>query len=300
MYYLFRLATFVIPRLPRRLLYALSPYIAFIAWLLARNARKQATTNMMHVLGSQALTTREGRRQLRRTVRGMFRSSVCNYFDAFLLPHTRTQEVRHNVYIEGLEHLEEALALGKGVILFSAHFGPFEYIAQWFVAHDYATVIPVEHLKDERILNLVVKLRSSMGIKFVPLGGSTAMRTIFTALRNNQVVLITADRAIHGESIEKPFFGAPARLPLGPVQLSQRTGAPLVGGLGWRTSNTRMVGEFMPLSLALPESERKNTDVLMDMLIKHLERLIRAHPEQWVVFSPVWQNQEITSRGASS
>ena len=63
------------------------------------------------------------------------------------------------------------------------------------------------------------------------------MRTIIKALRNNQIVLITADRAVEGESVEKLFFGEPARLPIGPVALSQRTGAALVGACGWYTSS---------------------------------------------------------------
>jgi KDO2-lipid IV(A) lauroyltransferase len=114
------------------------------------------------------------------------------------------------------------------------------------------------------------------------------MRTIIQALRNNQIVLITGDRAVQGESVEKPFFGADARLPLGPVALSQRTGAPLVGAFGWHASRTLIDGEFVPLTLGLPEDERNNTDALMNGLIARMERIIKAHPEQWVVFSPIW------------
>ena len=114
------------------------------------------------------------------------------------------------------------------------------------------------------------------------------MRTIIKALRNNQIVLITADRAVEGESVEKLFFGEPARLPIGPVALSQRTGAALVGACGWYTSRTRIEGKFVPLTLELSEVEQKNTDTVMCALIDRLEQYIKPHPEQWVVFSPIW------------
>lgn len=291
MYNLFRLASVVLPRLPRWLLFALSSVIGIIAWLVASKARKQATANMIHVLGPEVLATRAGRRRLRRTVRGIFQNSVRNYLEVFSLPYVQPEWIERTIHIDGVEHLEAALALGKGVILFSAHLGPFDYLAQWLSVRGYQTTIPVEHLKDERMLNLMLRLRRSKGVHFIPLGGSAPLRTIIQALRKNQLVLITADRAVQGESVDKPFFGAIARLPLGPVALSQRTGAPLVGGLGWHISRTRIGGEFIPLSLDLTEEERANTDTLMCGLIERLERVIKAHPAQWVVFSQVWVNE---------
>lgn len=289
MYNLFRLGTIVIPRLPRWFILALSLMAGTIAWLVAAKARKQATLNMIHVLGPEIKSTRAGRRRLRRTVRGMFQNSMRNYLEVFYLPYERPETIpRRMPDIHGMEHLEQALALGKGVILFSAHFGPFDYLAQWFSAKGYQLTIPVERLKDERMLKLMVSLRSSKGVNFVPLGGSAAMRTILQTLRNNQIVLITGDRAVQGESVEKPFFGANARLPIGPVSLSLRTGAPLVGAFGWHASRSTIGGEFVPLTLELPPEERKNTDALMDGLIQRMEQIIKAHPEQWVVFSPVW------------
>ncbi len=289
MYNLFRLGSMIIPRLPRRFILVVSMIAGTLAWLIAAKARKQATINALHVLGPEIQATRAGRRRLRRTVRGMFQSSMRNYLEVFYLPYESPERILQRISdIRGMEHFEEALALGKGVILFSAHFGPFDYLAQWFSAKGHQLTIPVERLADERMLKLMVSLRSSKGVHFVPLGGSAPMRAIVQTLRNNQLVLITGDRAVQGESLEKPFFGATARLPLGPVSLSLRTGAPLVGAFGWHAARNEIKGEFVPLTLELPEEERKNAGAVMDGLIKRMERIIKAHPEQWVVLSPVW------------
>ena len=53
MYRVFRLASIVIPRLPRGFVLALSQVIGLVAWLVAGNARRQATINMRHVLGPE-------------------------------------------------------------------------------------------------------------------------------------------------------------------------------------------------------------------------------------------------------
>lgn len=290
MYKLFKFASIVIPRLPRWFVSVLVDVIGMMAFLVATKARKQATMNIIHVLGNDVVETSAGRRRLRRTVLRMFQTNVRNYMDLFILPYIPPEKILNSMDIEGVEHLEKALALGKGVILFSAHLGPFNYLAQWISIKGYHLTIPVERLQDTRILDLTVKLRNSIGVQFVPLGGSAPMRTIIKALRNNQIVLITADRAVEGESVEKLFFGEPARLPLGPVSLSQRTGAALVGGCGWQTSRSRLGGKFVPLTLELTEEEQINTDTVMCALIERLEKYIKAHPEQWIVFSPVWIN----------
>src|SRR5450755_2265349 len=212
MYRLYRFASIVIPRLPHGFVMVFSRVIGFVAWLFAREARKQATVNMQHVLGAQIQSTPAGRRRLRRTVRKMFRYSARNYLEALYLPYLKREELLSRLtYRGGLEHLDAALAQGKGVILLSAHMGPFEYIVQWFSFENYALTIPVEHLKDERMLELALKLRSRQGLQFVPLGGSAPLRSIMLALKKNQIVVIAVDRAIVGEKVEKPFFGAPAR-----------------------------------------------------------------------------------------
>jgi phosphatidylinositol dimannoside acyltransferase len=290
MYYVYRFASIAIPPLPHWFVLALAKIIGLTVWLFARNTRKQAATNIIHVLGPQVQKTRAGRRLLRRTVQGMFQHNVRNYMDVFSLPHIQPATILRRIKIDGIEHLDEALALGKGAILFSAHLGPFDYMVQGFPAKGYRVTIPVEQLKDQRMLDLMLKLRRSQGINFVSLGDSSSMRSIIQALRKNQLVLLVADRAVQGESVEKPFFDAIARLPLGPVLLAQRTGAPLVGGFGWYTSNARMQVQFAPLSLGLPQPERADTDALMCGLIKLMERFIKAHPEQWLMFSPLWKD----------
>ncbi len=289
MYQLFRFASRVIPRLPRRFIMSLTGVIGYFAWLAASRARKQATANMLHVLGEDVAATPAGRRKLRKTVRGMFQNNARNYLEMFYLPRMAAGELTHALRgVEGIDYLDEALALGKGVILVSAHIGPVNYLAQWFSAQGYVTTIPVEHLKDERMLALQLELRSGHGVNFTPLGGSAPVRALIQALRKNELVLITGDRAVVGDRVERMFFGAKAQLPSGPVTLAQRTGAVILCAFGWRESDHKIGGQFFPISLALPEEQRADSEALHSNIIKAIESAISAHPEQWVVFDPVW------------
>jgi lauroyl/myristoyl acyltransferase len=292
MYRLYRFASVVIPRLPHSFVRALSLLIGFAAWLFARKARKQAAINIAHVLGPQTQATRAGRKKLCRIVRKMFRYSARNYLEALYLPYLKHEELLSRLtYKGGLEHLDAALAQGKGVILLSTHFGPFEYIVQWFAFQNYSLTIPVEHLKDERMYELALKLRRRPGLHFTPLGGSAPLRSMMQALKKNQIVVIAVDRTIVGESVEKPFFGALARFPSGPISLALRTGATLVSGFGWYDSHNQMGGHIFPISLALDEDERNDPDKLLEKIVETLEENIGARPEQWVMFSPMWAEE---------
>ena len=130
MYKLFKFASVIIPRLPRWLVSILADITGLAAFLIATKARKQATSNMIHVLGKEVVETSAGRRRLRHIVLQMFQNNVRNYMDLFTLPYIPPEKILNVMDIEGIEHLEDALALGKGVILFSAHLGPFNYLAQ--------------------------------------------------------------------------------------------------------------------------------------------------------------------------
>jgi lauroyl/myristoyl acyltransferase len=288
MYYLFKFASVVIPRLPRSFVSILADVAGFVAFFIATKARKQATINMIHVLGKEVVDTSTGRRRLRRTVIKMFQNNVHNYMNLFTIPSIPPEKILNLILLKGAVHIEDALAKGKGLIMFTAHLGPFDFLAQWLSLNDFKTIIPVERLKDQRMLDLITKLRNSQGMQYIPLGGSGPLRSIIQALRNNQIVLFTTDRAVEGQSVVKPFFGEPARLPIGPVELSQRTGAPLVGGFCSYVSAKLMVGEIVPLSFEFTEEEQANTDKLMCGVIEMMEKFIGAHPEQWVVFSPIW------------
>lgn len=288
MYLLFRFASLLSPRLPRRLVPGLGTIFGTLVWLLAGQARKQATHNIRQVTAFQRKVNHADCQQLRRAVRRLFCYSVRNYLDAFALPALEKEAFLHRVSVHGLEHLDAALALGKGVILFSAHLGPFNELVHWLALNGYPTTIPVEHLKDERILKLMLDLRRSHGINFIALGGSAPLRALLAALRHNQIVLIPADRAIEGPCVAKPFFGANAYFPLGPVHLAQRTGAALVGGFGWYSEGPSLEARCVPLSLDLPEEQRGNEECLMKGMVKILEQFVGAHPEQWMIFSPIW------------
>jgi lauroyl/myristoyl acyltransferase len=293
MYEIFHCAARIVPKLPRWLRQAIAVIIGIMAWILARRQRAHVTANVAQVLGQvlgpSARQSLAGRIRAQFVVCRIFCHCMENYIELLAVSALSTTELLATLdFPKGLENVQEALSHGRGAIVCSAHLGPFAYLPPLFSAFGLDMVVPVENLKDKRMLQLMLKLRSREGIELVPLDGAQAMLTILTALRRNKVVAIVADRVVMGGSVAVDFFGAPARLPTGPIELSLRSGAPLVGGFAWRIPGGRVTGEFTPLTLALPADQRDKPKALQAELARQLERAVGAHLDEWVVFEPIW------------
>jgi lauroyl/myristoyl acyltransferase len=287
----------IIPKLPRVLRRPIAVVVGTISWVLARGQRKNVIANVTRVLPASDHHSLAGRIRAQLIARRIFCNCIHNYLDLFALPALTTEEVSERMVLNGAEYLLEALAHGQGVILFSAHLGPFEVMPfamlRIFSQFNCEMVIPVEKVDDARMLSLMVALRSRSGANFVPLDGIGAIVAMVEALQKNQFVLITADRAIKGRSAKLQFFGAEAELPRGPVDLALRTGAPLVGAFGWRGSGGKLCCEFTRLTFALPEDQRDNPHVLHAAIARELEVRIAAHLHEWVVFKSIWTHQQL-------
>ena len=288
-YHFFRLVSVFAPRIPWRLRPFVATLVGLMAWLLARSARAGASQNAMHVLGLTNTETRQQRRRLRRVVQGMFITAARNYLEVCAFSDTSPQQLlSHLMPNPDFSALDAALAPGKGAILISAHFGPFDYVAQCLQLHGYPLTIPVEQLSDQRMLDLMLSLRRRYGVQYVPLHGASTMRTLLQQLRERRMVLITADRVVQGSSVEVPFFNTKARLPLGPIALALHTGTPLVGAFGWYGRDQRIYGALVPITLSLPEERRSDPEAIIRVVVQLLEDYIGTYPQQWAMFTPIW------------
>jgi KDO2-lipid IV(A) lauroyltransferase len=215
------------------------------------------------------------------------------------------------------------------VVLATAHLGDFEYAAARLGVIGVPITLAVERLKPERLFDLASHLRTHHGIRPVPADSPEGLRALFAALRRGEAVLLTVDRDVLGTGVEVPLFGAPARLPVGPVLLAQRSGAPVLWAFGWREHARFSRGGFLPVDLrpegtdaqiahvtqGAPSSgpqaiartrarphDREALQQALLPLVAVLERQIAAHPEQWVAaLAPIWTDapQQMEGGGAA-
>lgn len=285
-YWLFRMGFAIIPRLPQRLVQRIALAIGWLMWVLLPGPRRQVRENLRHVPRLAV-----DRPALRRAARQVFGNSLLNYVDFFRSNVITKAELDDYWTVAGLEQIDQALAKGHGCILISGHLGNFDYAMRHFANLGYPLTVTQEHLQPERLHQLVAQVRSTSGVQWAPVDSPSGLRQLFGALRRNGVVIMPADRDIQGHGEVVPLFGAPARLPLGGVQLAQRTGAVLLGVFPHRQGLAHGFGEVVPLPALTPEEAAATSDPLhrdLRRVAKLLELQIERNPEQWVVFQPIW------------
>ncbi len=126
MYGLILRASNLAPKLPRPLRRKLAILIGTMAWMVAGRARRHVSANVRHVLRSTHRQNLASRFRSQRIVRRIFCNCIDNYLELFARPALSKQEVLDRIEMRGREHFEEAAALKRGVVIASAHLGPFE------------------------------------------------------------------------------------------------------------------------------------------------------------------------------
>jgi phosphatidylinositol dimannoside acyltransferase len=280
----FKIVQALVERLPRPWAYALAVVAARIAWWFSPDARPRLEYNLKIACPE----LENDSKALRRLSWLNFRNHAKAYADLMLLPTARVEAMRPRLKVQGWEFLEEARALGKGVLVVSCHMGSYEVVAAIWSA----TLAPVsffaEELEPRALFEWYRDTRARLGISVLTLdhGG---IRKVLEALRDQEMVITAIDRDITGTGHVMPFFGKPAPIPLGPAAIALRTGTPLFPVCVYRLPDDTYMAEGAPLVHATASGNARADQVqATEQLLRHIERFIQAHPEQWHVPHRIW------------
>lgn len=278
--------------LPRRITYAFAWLAGTIAYLVNEPARQACEDNVRHAMGPTVAPHR-----VRAAVRGCFRAAAYYYADLARTPlMDPCRFIEHNVRDQGFEHVAQAYASGKGVIIATIHYGNPEYVAQSMSARGYRFLALTETLEPPQLNELFRALRSSQGQTFVDVGWQ-GMKAALRHLKAGGAVCIVCDRDIQGAGEPVRFFGETAHIPTGAIELARHTGATIIPAVTRRVGIDRFDLFIEPplqlIKSGRPEKDRrKNTE----RLIQRFEPYLRRDPSQWFVLEQrIWGDTDPAS-----
>jgi KDO2-lipid IV(A) lauroyltransferase len=279
-------------RLPARLAYGVARWRGDWTFRSRPGQHADIVRNLRQVLGDEVSPA-----EAERLAREFFRMRACEVIDVIRL-RGRAQSLRKLVEIRGLEHLEAALAEGKGAILCSAHFGSYNSAFSLLHAGGFpltstgrslSTQMPGISSAERRLVEFALarrlqRHRQRPGIEFRP-GRVQAAAQIAVALRANEVVTFSSDapplEADQARAVDVTFLGHPTRLLPGVVTLAQLTGAPVLMVFMHRLADYR----HQVLDISAPVPADGGPAAAFGRCVAAMDTAVRANPAQWVYWA---------------
>lgn len=177
--------------------------------------------------------------------------------------------------------LDEALAQGKGAVVFTGHFGSWELISAALAGAGYPVTV-----YGGRLTNASVDALHMEALKALQIGvlhKNDSARTLVKSLRAGRLLGLVADLHESTKRYFVRFFGQPVSVSPGPYRLARLSGAPTVYAASARVEGLR----YKLTVRAVPMPEPSGNDEL-DLLnyaqtcFSLLEADVRAHPEQYL------------------
>lgn len=175
--------------------------------------------------------------------------------------------------------LAAAVAEGRGVVLASAHLGPFERVARTLAAHAPLSVVARESY-DPRLMRIYARLRPYDAIYRGAAGAGVRM---LRALRSGRVLGIPMDLRTRAESVAAPFLGDDeAPTAVGPARLALRTGARVLVATAERTHGQALAVTVTPIDTRDLSPSSPADEIELTRRINHeLSARIVALPTMW-------------------
>jgi len=198
---------------------------------------------------------------------------------------------RFSFTFDGEQHLRDAVAGGKGVLLLTAHVGNWEVAGQLLSRIDVPVNVTGFDNENPEVRALLNKF-SKQKFKLIPLTGApTDVIELVAALRRGELVAMLGDRAYGGPTARVKFFGEDASFPVGPYVMAAIAGAPLVQVFSLREpgGHYHFFG-FPAIPPRHPPRHERDAHLrrCAAQFAANLENIVKRDPLQWYNFFPFW------------
>jgi len=278
-YFLFRLGTFWLKRLPITSLSSWGGKIGLLTFYLLRGWRRVALNNLNLAFGKE-----KAKDEIQRTCRDLFKNMAKDMMEVYRCVGFEDDYFKTLVRFEGKEHLDRALKEGTGVIAVSAHLGNFPLMCARLANEGYPLSLVARDPENPKVAKAITSLRDAVGMESIPDEPRMAcVARCFKALKGNRVLMLQIDQSAPITEAWVDFFGYLVPTFKGPVLFSMRTGAPILPIFIRRDSNNlHQITIHPPFTLTLTGNSEQDITSNLARLTKIIEAAIREYPEQWL------------------
>ena len=192
------------------------------------------------------------------------------------------ETIRGMVEFESFAPFDDALAAGRGAVLFTGHIGNWELGAAAIWAYGYPIHAVVGRQSNPMVDAEINRARASKYTGIIDRGSAFGLKGAFRALVKNEFVAFVADQDArqHGAFVE--FLGRPASTHKGPAQFAVRNNSPVVAGFMHRIDDGKHGIELRPPMW--PDRSLDEDTAVVELMQRYTDALadaVRAHPTEY-------------------
>ena len=268
--------------LPMRSAQRIGDFWGWVAFVTVPKRQRLADRNLAAVFGDR-LTPAERKRIRYFATRGLCKTML----ELFRLPAMTERDFEEVLSFENPEVVTEALALGKGAIIITPHYGNWELMATALTRLGLDLHVVARDSHDPQTAQLINESRESVGMTVIERDDVRAMMRV---IRSGGVLGILPDQRAKSGGIWLDFMGRLASTFTGPATFAIRTGMPVIPCFGRRTDDDRIiVTAHEPLEM--PDTGDREADIIAGTQLVNdvLGREIMKRPAQWLWLHDRWR-----------
>lgn len=206
----------------------------------------------------------------------------------FLWLAVRGRRVLSRVAIEPASRArwDEALALGRGVVVAASHTGNWD-LAACAMAREVELLVVTKHLSVRWLDRFWQSTRAALGVRLSDAVG--ALSRARETLSRGGAVAMMVDQAPARHAVPVEFLGRPAYADRAAAVLAAASGAPLVVAASRREASGGQVLEVLDVLLPPPRAARAWIDQATRSATRALDAFVRRHPSQWLWLHRRWK-----------
>lgn len=229
-------------------------------------------------------------------IKDTYASFALTFIEFLQILYLNRNNLDTRVSVKGLEHYEKACREGKGVLLFTAHFGNWEMGNAALAILSKPPIFMARTLDSPFLEEITTSVRSRLGIGNIH--KKNVMSSILIQLRKGEVLKLLIDQnAAAREGVFVNFFGRPACATTGIALMAIHTGAAVLPVFTTRMPDGRYLTEIGP-RVDTVNTGNRDQDVLQNTQNYNtiIENHVRKYPGQWLWLHQRWKTKLVQAR----
>ncbi|WP_238528282.1 lysophospholipid acyltransferase family protein [Acetonema longum] len=199
------------------------------------------------------------------------------------------QNIKDYVCFEGQEHMDEAVAYGRGVIVATCHSGNWEFMGAALSLNGYTSSAIAARQSNPQMDRFFNEQRAAAGLHIVYKSG---VREVIRMLDAGHIIGVLMDQDAHRDGVFVDFLGAPASTPQGAAAFARLRNAPIVPTFITEISPGRHRIICHPIVWADQTGEReKDIAATTRRLSVIVENHIKTYPHEWFWLHNRWKTK---------